>query len=111
MAVAYKVLGRKAAAATTEEELYTVPSATEAIVSTIVVANISTSARTFRIAVKPTSGTTIANEHYLAYDVAIAANDSTALTLGITLAATNSIRVYASAASSLTFTAFGSEIS
>lgn len=111
MPTTYKVLGRKAAAATTEEELYTVPSATAAIVSTIVVANISTSARTFRIAVKPTSGTTIANEHYLAYDVAIAANDSTALTLGITLAAGNSIRVYASAASSLTFTAFGSEIS
>jgi len=32
------------------------------------------------------------------------------LTLGITLAATNAIRVYASAADALTFTAFGSEI-
>jgi hypothetical protein len=40
----------------------------------------------------------------------MAANDSVALTLGITLAATNSISVYASAASSLTFQAFGSEI-
>ena len=45
------------------------------------------------------------------FDVAIAANDSVALTLGITLAAGNSIRSYASAASSLTFTAFGSELS
>lgn len=108
--MAYKVLGRKAAAATTEEELYTVPSSSAAVVSTIVIANRSASARTYRIAVKPTSGTTLADEHYLAYDVAIAANDSTALTLGVTLAAGNSIRCYASAASSLTFTAFGSEL-
>jgi len=108
--MAYKVLGRKAAAATTEEELYTVPSSSAAVVSTIVIANRSASARTYRIAVKPTSGTTLADEHYLAYDVAIAANDSTALTLGVTLAAGNSIRCYASASSSLTFTAFGSEL-
>ena len=109
MATAYKVLGRKAAAATTEEELYTVPSATQAIVSTIVVANRTAASKTYRIAVKPTSGTTLADEHYLAYDILIAANDSIALTLGITLAAGNSIRCYASASSSLTFTAFGSE--
>jgi hypothetical protein len=109
--MAYKVLGRKAAAATTEEELYTVPSSSAAVVSSIVIANRSTSARTYRLAVKPTSGTTLADEHYIAYDVPIAANDSVALTLGVTLAASNSIRVYASAASSLTFTAFGSELS
>jgi hypothetical protein len=105
----YKVLGRKASAATTEEELYTVPSATQSVVSTIVVANRSSVPVTYRLAVKPAASTTLANEHYLAFDVALAANDSTALTLGITLDAANSIRVYASAAS-VTFTAFGSEI-
>lgn len=106
----YKVLGRIAAAATTEETLYTVPSATEAVVSSIVIANRSASTRSYRIAIKPTAGTTLADSHYIAYDVVMAANDSVALTLGITLAATNSISVYASAASSLTFQAFGSEI-
>lgn len=108
--MAYKVLGRLAAAATTEETLYTVPSSSAAVVSTIVIANRSASARTYRIAVKPTTGTTLGNDHYLAYDVAIAANDSTALTLGITLAAGNTISCYASAATSLTFQAFGSEL-
>lgn len=108
--MAYKILGRKASAATSLEELYAVPASSSAVVSTIVVCNRSTSARTFRIAVKPATGTTIADEHYIAYDVAIAANDSTALTLGITLAASNAIHVYASAASSLTFQAFGSEL-
>ncbi len=79
------------------------------MVSTIVIANRSASARTYRLAVKPTSGTTLANEHYLAYDVALAANDSTALTLGVTLASGNVVVTYASAAD-LTFTAFGSEL-
>ncbi len=107
--MAYKVLGRKAAAATTEEELYTVPSSSAAVVSSIVIANRSASSRTYRLSVKPTSGTTIADEHYIAYDVTIAANDSVALTLGITLAAGNVIVTYASTAD-LTFTAFGSEL-
>ena len=108
--MAYKVLGQLAAAATSDETLYTVASGSSAVVSTIVVANRSTSARTYRLAIKPTAGTTLADSHYLAYDVAIAANDSTALTLGVTLASGNVIVTYASAASSLTFTAFGSEL-
>jgi hypothetical protein len=108
--MAYKVLGQLAAAATSAETLYTVASGSSAVVSTIVVANRSTSARTYRLAIKPTAGTTLADSHYLAYDVAIAANDSTALTLGVTLASGNVIVTYASAASSLTFTAFGSEL-
>jgi hypothetical protein len=110
MPTVYKVLGRRASAATTEEELYTVGASTEAVVSTLVVCNRSGSARSYRIAIKPTAATTLAVEHYIAYDVSIPANDSVALTLGITLAATNAIRVYASASDSLTFTAFGSEI-
>lgn len=109
MATNYKVLGQIASAATTAETLYTVPSATETVVSTIVVCNRAAGARTYRIAVRP-NGATLANSHYVAYDVAIAANDSTALTLGLTLDATDIITVYASAAD-LTFSAFGSELS
>jgi hypothetical protein len=107
--MAYKVLGQLAAAATTEEGLYAVPASSSAVVSTIVVANRGTTSATYRIAVKPTAATTLANVHYIAYDVPIAANDSTALTLGVTLAATNAIRTYASNAN-LTFSAFGTEL-
>jgi glucose-6-phosphate dehydrogenase assembly protein OpcA len=109
MATAYKVLGQSAPAATTATALYTVPSATEAIISTIVVANRAAAAKSYRIAIRP-NGDTLANQHYLAYDVAIAANDSTALTLGITVDAADVVEVYASAAD-LSFTAFGSELS
>jgi hypothetical protein len=106
--MAYKVLGQLAAAATTEEALYAVPASSSTVVSSIVVTNRGSTAATYRLAVKPTAATTLANNHYIAYDVTIAGNDSVALTLGLTLAATNAIRTYASNAN-LTFSAFGSE--
>ena len=108
MATSYKVLGQSNQSATTATTLYTVPSATAAVVSTVVICNQTASAATFRIAVRP-AGATLAAQHYVAYDVTVGASDSTALTLGITLAATDVITVYASTAT-LSFAAFGSEI-
>lgn len=105
----YKVLGQSNPAATTATSLYTVPASTQAVVSTIVVANLANTSATFRIACR-VAGATLANSQYIAYDVSVGANDSTALTLGVTLGAADVITVYASTAN-LTFTAFGSEIS
>ena len=109
MANVYKVLGQSAPGATTATALYTVPSATEAVVSTIVVANRASTSATFRLSVRP-NGNAQANQHYLAFDVPIAGNDSTTLTLGITIDAADVITVYASTAN-LSFNAFGTEIS
>lgn len=109
MPTIYKVLGQSAPSATTDTTLYTVPAATDAVVSTIVVANRDSASATFRIAVRP-AGATLANQHYIAYDCSVGANDSTALTLGITLDATDVVTVRASTAN-LSFSAFGSEIS
>lgn len=109
MPTVYKVLGQSAPAATTNTNVYTVPSATSAVVSTIVVANRAASPATYRVAIRP-AGAAIANQHYIAYDVTVGASDSTTLTLGITLATTDIITVYASTAN-LTFSVFGSEIS
>jgi len=108
MATTYKVLGQSNPSATTATTLYTVPSATQTVVSTIVVCNQAASAATFRIAVRP-DGASLAAQHYVAYDVTVGASDSTALTLGITLGDTDVITVYAST-STLSFSAFGSEI-
>ena len=105
--MAKKVLGQVNPSATTLTTLYTVPSAKEAVVSSISVANLTATAATFRLAVRP-AGASLAAEHYVAYDVAIAANDTTALTLGLTLAATDVVTVYASSAT-LSFHAYGSE--
>ena len=93
--------------ATTNTNLYTVPAATQTVVSTLVIANQAASAATYRIGIR-VAGAAIALHQYIAYDVAIAANDSTALTLGICLNATDQVFVYSSP-STLTFTMFGNE--
>ena len=108
MANTYKVLGQVAPSATTATTAYTVPSSTEAVVSTVIVANRSASTITYRIAVRP-NGASLANSHYIAYDVPLAANDSVALTLGLTLGDTDVVTVYASSADT-SFSLFGSEI-
>ena len=109
MATAYKVLGQSNPSANTLTTLYTVPSATSAVVSSITIANLASSAATYRIAIRP-AGASIANQHYLAYDVTVAALDTIALTLGVTLATTDVITVYASTAN-LVFHAYGDEAS
>ena len=107
MPQAHKVLGQSNPAATTLTTLYTVPAATSAIVSTLVICNTASSATTYRIAVQP-AGASIANQHYLAYDAALPANDTATLTLGLTLATTDVISVYA--VGSVAFSAYGVEI-
>jgi amino acid permease len=109
MPTTYKVLGQLASTATTAETLYTVPSSTSTVVSTITLANISASAITYRLAIRP-AGATLENKHYIAYGVSLAANDTTTLTLGLTLATTDVITVYASAGSALVTNAYGAEI-
>jgi glucose-6-phosphate dehydrogenase assembly protein OpcA len=109
MPTVYKVLGQSNPASNTATTLYTVPASTATVVSTISVANLTGTAATFRIAIRP-AGATLANQHYLAYDVTVAASDTTVMTLGVTLATTDVITVLASTAN-LAFSAFGSEIS
>jgi len=109
MATAYKVLGQSNPSATTLTTLYTVPASKETVVSTLTVANISGSAITYRVAVRP-NGESIANKHYIVYDASLGANSVAAYTLGLTLDATDIISVYASDTNAV-FQAFGSEIS
>lgn len=108
MANAYKILGQVADASANDVELYLVPGSTEAIVSTITVANREAAANTFRIATK-TDNSAVANADYIAYDTTIEANDTITLTLGITLQTGAEISVGASDAN-VTFQAFGTEI-
>jgi hypothetical protein len=108
MPQAHKVLGQSNPSATTLTTLYAVPASAQAICSTITVCNTASSAMTYRIAVRP-AGASIANQHYLAYDAALPANDTATLTLGVTLAATDVISVYAASAN-VAFSAFGVEI-
>lgn len=107
--MAKKVLGQSNPAATTLTSLYTVPASKEAVVSSISVANLTSTAATFRLAVRP-AGATIANQHYIGYDITVGASDSTIITVGLTLATTDVLSVYASTAN-VAFQAFGDEAS
>lgn len=107
MATAYKVLGQSAPSAATNTTLYTVPSATSAVCSTLVICNRASSTNV-RVAVRP-AGATLADQHYIVYDAPVGANDSVFLTLGITLATTDVVTVYTNKAG-VSFSLFGSEI-
>ena len=104
----YKVLGQEAPAATTLTTLYTVPAGKSAVCSTLTVCNRGNGTK-FRVAVSP-NGTAIENKHYIVYDGALTANDSTFLTLGISLAEGDVVRVYSDAAH-VSFGLFGTELS
>jgi len=108
MATTYKVLGQSNPAATTLTTLYTVPAATATVVSSISVANLTATAATFRIAIRP-AGATITNSHYLGFVITVGASDTTIITVGVTMAATDVLSVYGSTAN-LVFQAFGSEV-
>jgi hypothetical protein len=108
MASTYKVLAQSAPSATTNTDVYTVGSGKSAVVSTITVCNRAASSATYRIAIR-VAGATLANEDYIAYDSTVPANDTINLTIGVTLAATDVVTVYASTAN-LSINLFGAEI-
>lgn len=104
MATVFGMLGQIAPSATTVTTCYTVPASKHATVR-VVVANRG-SAATFRIAVSP-DGASLVNGHYIAYDLAIEANDSVG-SAAFTVGSTDVVRVYASSAN-LTFSVTGIE--
>jgi hypothetical protein len=106
----YKVLGQAAPADTSNADLYTVPAATQAVISTLSVTNDTGTAATARIFIR-VGGAAAALTNALVYDTSFAPNSTTALTFGITLAATDVVTVRTGTADALTFMAFGSEIS
>ena len=107
MATTYKTLGQIVPAAITATTLYTVPSATSTVCSTLVICNQGVST-TFRVAVRP-AGAAIDPKHYIVYDNYVSQYDSVFLTLGITLATTDVVTVYAGTAT-VSFSLFGTEL-
>ena len=108
MASTLKVLGQINPSSDTDTTLYTVPANTSAIISTINICNQGMNTAQFRVAVRP-SGESLATKHYIAYNAAVASNDSISLTIGLTMANTDVLTVRANT-STVSFNAFGSEI-
>lgn len=108
MATAYKVLGQSKPGATTLTAIYTVPGATSAVVSRIVVCNQSGTPTLFRISVA-VAGAADTPSQYLFFDQPIGPNESIPVALGLGLAAGDIVRVYNTLAT-VSFNLFGAEI-
>jgi hypothetical protein len=109
MPTTYKVLGQVYPSAATNTTLYTVPSTTQTVVSTITVCNQGVNSDSIRIAIR-VAGSAISSEEYISYEEPIAGYSMMTITAGLTLAATDVITVYTTNGT-CSFNAFGSEIS
>jgi hypothetical protein len=107
MATSYKVLGQEAPASTSIT-LYTVPSVTETVVSTINACNTGASTATIDIAIRP-NGDTLVAKHYIVKSLSLSAGSTFTYTAGVTLDAADVITVVSST-NDVAFSAFGSEI-
>jgi hypothetical protein len=108
MATTYKVLGQSKPSAASDTTLYTVPSSTNTIVSTLNIVNLNASADTVRVAIRP-DGATLTDSQYIIYDLSLNGKSSFTFTAGLTIDAADVITVY-STNGYCSFSAFGSEV-
>jgi hypothetical protein len=108
MAISYKILGQAMPAPNANVDLYTVPAGRQAIISTLNICNTGTANVSFRASVR-NAGEAANLKQYIAYDTALPGQDAIALTLGMTLNATDVVTVQ-SYQGNVAFNLFGSEI-
>lgn len=108
MATTYKVLGQITPSAASATTLYTVPSATQTVVSTLIACNQDSAVCSIRVAIRP-DGASIESKHYLVYEATLAARQTITFTLGITADSSDVLTVQSSNAVT-SFNAFGSEV-
>ena len=108
MAITYKVLGQSAPTANTATTLYTVPSANAAVCSSITICNTGNANANVSVQVAVGNASS-ATGQYVVFNNNLVPNDTLFLTLGVTLAATDVVRVNSNQAN-VAFQLFGSEI-
>jgi hypothetical protein len=108
MAVSYKILGQSAPTSGSVVTLYTVPSSTNAIVSSIIICNRDTTTSTFNVSVLK-NGNTASNKDFIYSDLSVEGNDTFVANIGITLDIGDKV-IVASSSDNLSFSLFGSEI-
>jgi hypothetical protein len=112
MPATYKQLGAAAGSGTigTAAQLYAASgtAGTSTIISSIVVCNAGTTARTYTIAIN-TASATYAAGRYIVFQATIAPNDTVTLTLGLVLDPTNRYLNVSSSSNEVNFSAYGVE--
>ncbi len=109
MPTVYKVLGQGNPGANTATTIYTVPSGNSTVISSMAICNQGAGNANASINVCVANAAVSASNRVV-NNVNIVANDTIFLTLGVTMAATDTIRVTASTGN-ISFNVFGSEIS
>ena len=111
MANTYKRLGAINPSANTQTNVYVIPAATESVISTIAICNQGANATTYSLALMPSSifATPSGAAHFLVRNAALDASDTIFLTVGLTANAGSVLAANASSGS-ISFSAFGSEI-
>jgi|688.fasta_scaffold747947_2 hypothetical protein len=104
----FKIIAQANPASATYTNIFTASASAQYLISTVTIANLAAAEGSYRIALRE-NGQTLSNKHFIAYDTAVPANDSIALTLGLTINDSDVLTVYASSAS-IAFGVFGSEI-
>ena len=109
--IIYKILGQSAPNSTSTIDLYTCPVLTNTVMSTMMICNRATVNAAYNIAVRA-NGSALANQHYIAFNSIVPANDSIALTVGMALGTNDVITIQANTTgvNNLGFTAFGTEM-
>lgn len=109
MANTYKILGQANPSTTANANLYTVPSGTATVVSSLVIANTTNTDATAHVFVRQ-AGSPATSSNEILHNVIIAASSTAAFTLGITMGAGDIITVRSDTANAIAFHAFGSEV-
>lgn len=104
-----KVLGQADVSATTVTTLYTAPNLAQTTVSSLVICNRGGSGVTFRVSIH-VAGASADDKQFIFFDEALAATTTRTVVIGICLAQTDVVKVYASAAN-VSFNLFGVETS
>lgn len=109
MTTTYKILGQSNPTANALTTVYTVPSATQTVVSTITVCNQNANATAFSLLVA-VANSAATSKQYINYNTPLPGYDTMTLTLGITLGNTDVIAANCGT-SNVSINVFGSEIS
>ena len=108
MTTVYKVLGQSAPVANTATTLYTVPSGNSAVCSSMTICNASGANANVSVQIAVANAAS-SNSQYIVYNNTVVNQDTLFMTLGVTLAATDTVRITATSAN-IAFQLFGSEI-
>lgn len=109
MASTYKVLAQAAPTSTAEATLGTVGAAKSWVVSSLVIANLTSASVNATVSVC-VAGAATSNANTILSTIPIDGDTTVAFSLGITMAATDVIRVTSGTANGLSFNLFGAEV-